>query len=251
MTYLADHPDAKSLGEFYADYATYKGIQPAKPRQGSWRTGFRPAVPRMNPLLEGIFQGCGGLAGKSLCEIGCSVGDFLLAARAQGARVAGVEVDDAALKVLAQEGIPATRELPAQTTWDFICAYQVIEHLADPGGFIEGIGRALVPDGCVVLALPNGGESEVVGPPWVGFRVDLEHLNYFSVATLSRLLARHGIYVEQFWTCLPPNLPREGSPAVAPPRWQRWLRGQAAHVSAPPLSASGTYVLFVLARKAV
>jgi hypothetical protein len=50
-----------------------------------------------------------------------------------------------------------------------------------------------------VFFTPNGGQADTLGAGWVGFRVDLDHLNYFSSATLSRLLVRAGLWPEAVW----------------------------------------------------
>lgn len=249
MTYLADHPDDASLREFYADYAAYKGIAPARRPGGLARwLGLQPASPYLDPYV-GVLEATGGLRGRALCEVGCSVGDFLLETRRAGAVVSGVEWDEQAIKVLAAEGIPATRELPTDARLDIVCAFQLLEHLADPGKFAAQVSAALAPDGRLLLALPNGGEASVIGPAWVGFRVDLEHLNYFSAAALARLLSRHGLWVERFWTYLPPQLPRQGEAPTLPVKLGRRLRAYAARFAAQPQWADGTYVLCVLARK--
>jgi hypothetical protein len=80
--------------------------------------------------------------------------------------------------------------------------------LEDPGALLEQSAKSLPDDGRLLLALPNGGECEVVGEGWIGFRVDLEHLNYFSVRTLSRLLAKHDLFLEQFWLDSQPGVLR-------------------------------------------
>lgn len=249
MIYLADLPTAESIRAFYVDYAKYKGITPSRRRSRLLsKLGLVPASPYLEPYL-GILETTGGLQGQSLCEIGCSVGDFLIEAREAGATVSGVEWDDQAIAVLSAQGIPASHELPQGAKLDVVCAFQLLEHLSDPSEFAANVSAALKPDGRLLLALPNGGEGDEVGPCWVGFRVDLEHLNYFSVASLTRLLAQQGLWVERFWTYLPPQLPRGGTRPGFASEVGRKLRSLTSRFSAQPQWADGSYVLCVLARK--
>jgi SAM-dependent methyltransferase len=167
-------------------------------------------------------------------------------ARACGARVRGVELDRAAQEYLASIGIETSGELNGQENADIVTALQVIEHLEDPRKFLARVSQNLVKDGRLLLSLPNGGEFEQVGAAWIGFRVDLEHFNYFSVKTLARLLQSEGLYVEHAWTHTQPQICRAGAPRDA----DRLLWGLL------PLSARtsrvmrcGGFVLTVLARK--
>ena len=242
MVHLADIPDERDLATLYHDYSEYKKL-PSGP--GSWLYRLSPIKPA-EPYIE-ILAESGGLKGRQLCEVGCAKGAFLLRARKAGATVHGVELDADSVRALTGLGIPVEPEVQGGGRFDIVCAFQLLEHLARPAEFVQRAAQALVPGGRLLLALPNGGDAERVGPGWVGYRVDLEHLNYFSVATLARLLSAHGLYVEQFWECLQPNLPRV--PAVTRPglgrRAQEWLGGMLT----PRWHRGGSFNLVVLARK--
>lgn len=96
-----------------------------------------------------------------------------------------------------------------------------------------------------MLALPNGTDGIRIGAGWLGYRVDLEHLNYFHVGNLARLLERCDLFVEHFW--------ESGQPAVsrgaAPRGPARWLSELVQGVMARPAFNEGTFNLTVLARK--
>jgi SAM-dependent methyltransferase len=214
--------------------------------RGSWLYRLSPLKPA-EPHIEILMQS-GGLKGRRLCEVGCAEGAFLVRARNEGASVVGVELDAASVRTLTKLGIPVEPEVQGQGRFDVVCAFQLLEHLARPAEFIQQVARGLVPDGRLLLALPNGGDAERVGPCWVGYRVDLEHLNYFSVATLARLLGLHGLHVEQFWECQQPNLPRRDSGATRlglRRRAQEWL----GRMLTPAWHRGGSFNLVVLARK--
>jgi SAM-dependent methyltransferase len=240
MVYVADVPDEEQLGEFYASYSAAK---PGLPVRASGWLRFAPLRPP-HAHIE-ILRRSGGLAGRRLVEFGCYHGAFLRRARDEGATVFGVELDRSALADLAGQGIGAARALESGRTFDIACAFQLIEHLADPGGWIATVADALTPGGRLLLATPNGDEIERVGPTWIGFRVDLEHLNYFGVRSLARLLARSGLYLEQHW--------ESDQPMIAAGRYGRgpigWVGDALARATALPAFDQGTFTLTALARR--
>lgn len=243
LIYLADVPDDQDLDAFYRDYDAFKDLSSA---QGSWLYRLSPLKP-VEPYLE-ILRRSGGVQGRRLCEIGCAKGAFLLRAQRAGASVIGIELDATSVRTLTGLGITVEPELQGEDRFDVVCAFHVLEHLSRPSEFIERAARALKPDGRLLLAMPNGGEAERTGPAWVGYRVDLEHLNYFSVATLARLMNAHGLQLEQYWECQQPNLPRTHSDAERlglGRRVQEWLGG----IWSPAWYQEGSFNLVVLARK--
>jgi SAM-dependent methyltransferase len=247
MIYVPDVPVASDVQRFYGSYARFKGIRPSRiSRLGAWFLWWR------DPHIL-ILENSGGLQGRTLCELGCSYGRFLQLARSRGANVSGVELDEEASRFLQSLGIPATQRLDRDRQFDVICALQLIEHLTHPSDLIKQASACLVSDGRLLLAVPNGGELERVGPAWIGFRVDLEHLNYFSLGPLSRLLLQHGLYLEHFWEHNQPIIPRtQESPARhglnLNQRLERPLRF-LSRLLVEPSWFDGTFVLTVLARK--
>ena len=250
MHYLPHIPSASEVDRFYQSYGTFKTYQPPQLTRRSLQRQAR------RDIHLHILEQTGGLAGQHLLEYGCSYGTFLQLARLRGARVSGIEPDQAARTYISSLGIdvehPPRPAHPAAPDMDIVCAYQVLEHIADPNAFIAEASQRLRRQGRLLLGVPNGREADVVGPAWAGFRVDLEHFNYFSIGTLSRLLARHGLYVDHFWEYMQPLL----QPPVPPTRWARVRRLILGDVACPPPAMSpqdffwkGTFVLTVLARK--
>ena len=239
MAYLPEIPAPADLDRLYADYAQYKGMTRRKlkwwPTRQLWWA---------NPNIM-ILEHTGGLRGQKVCDMGCAEGSFLLLARRRGAEVFGVELDQEAIRALSERKIPAAASLPGDRQFDVLTAFQVIEHLPDPAAWVRSARAAVGLDGRLLLALPNGGEIDRVGPTWVGFRQDLEHLNYFSIATLSRLLADNGFYVEQYWETLQAWLHRTPPPGLLRQTF-RYIMGRMFN---HPFYIDGRQVLTVLARK--
>lgn len=243
MVYLADIPDERDLVEFYRDYDAFKELSSGR---GSWLYRLSPLKP-VEPYIE-ILRRSGGVQGHRLCEVGCAKGAFLLRARREGASVVGVELDAASVRTLTEFGIPVEPEVQGEGRFGVVCAFHLLEHLSRPAEFVQRVARTLIPDGRLLLAVPNGADAERVGPGWVGYRVDLEHLNYFSVATLARLLGAHGLHVEQFWECQQPNLPR-GDPGVRRPGLGRRVQEWLGSIWTPAWYQGGSFNLVVLARR--
>jgi SAM-dependent methyltransferase len=250
MVYLAGIPDTEEIHSLYQQYGDYKQNSQFAPNQLSW-WGLKVAAAR--DFHISILKNSGGLNGRSLVEIGCSFGRFLQLARDCGASVAGVELDQKAVAYLRQLGIEAHDGLITARQSDIICAFHLIEHLEAPHRFLTEVAALLNEDGRLLLAMPNAGDWETIGEGWVGFRLDLEHFNYFTVRTLSLVLNRCGLYIEKFWFHKQPAVSRSNSRQVKNrtlPEFYRKLVDRLAK-SQQTLSDSerGTYTLTALARK--
>jgi 2-polyprenyl-3-methyl-5-hydroxy-6-metoxy-1,4-benzoquinol methylase len=245
MMYVLEVPDEAALGAFYARYAEWKGYERVAQPPRWWRV----PLDAMRDANVRILEETGGLAGRRVLEIGASYGQFLERVRWKGARVEGVELDQAARAFLTSREIVAYDQIPAGERYDVVCAFQLLEHLSDPQALAKQIAAALDRDGRLLLGVPNAAEVDVVGATWVGFRVDLEHVNYFSARTLGRLLAAHGLYVEQFWCTSQPAIGRPvESNGSRTQRWANWLSGRV--FAAGKVARDGSYNLTLLARRA-
>lgn len=241
MAYLAEVPTPADLDALYARYGEFKSFTDVPLSSSEMKVAIAA-----DPYLS-ILERTGGLEGRSLCEIGCSSGRFLELARRMGAEVCGVELDEKARLALDRKGIPAAAEFPAGKTFDIVCAFHVLEHLTAPDGLVAASASALQADGRFLAAVPNGNEAGRAGPTWVGFRADLEHLNYFNLSALSLLLSRHGLWVEQWWERDQPDLQRPRTPGAIGPlqRIKSRLRG----ITDPGPFRAGNFGLIALARR--
>jgi len=247
MIYLPEIPDPREVSAFYEKYGDFKGL--------GLEVLSRPklAKARLTDRHVAILLNSGGLKGSTLIDVGCSHGRFLQMARYCGANVIGIEIDKAACASLQQLNIQNYQDLSVCRPADVVCAFQLLEHLEMPQEFCSEVCNALTEDGRLLLALPNGGEVEQIGESWVGFRVDLEHFNYFSLKTLARLLGRYNLFIEQFWFHSQPNIPRSSSPflgrSATAPILRRILGRTLGYPGHNEIAGGGSFVLTVLARK--
>lgn len=118
----------------------------------------------------------------------------------------GLDGDERGLAQLTAHGVPhlirgdieRLDALALDTTFDVIVAGEIIEHLSNPGRFLDGVRHLMRDDTILVVTTVNaycaaravtyalagrGGRQEPVHP---------DHVAYYSYSTLRHLLDRHG-----------------------------------------------------------
>lgn len=160
--------------------------------------------------------------GSRLLDVGAGIGTFLSLARKSGWQVAGTEVSTSA-RELARErygidlmhGQAEDLHLPA-AAFDVITLWHVLEHVPSPSRLLRAVHAALVPGGCLVIAVPNDSEGVMV-PNRLDGRIKAMlkrphfvrpryqplapgseiHLSHFTVPVLRRLLGKEGFTVRR------------------------------------------------------
>lgn len=81
-----------------------------------------------------------------------------------------------------------------------IAFFEVIEHLYSPKNFLVNLKKLLKKNGLLFITCPNfhGFEVQTLGK--VSDTVDIEHLNYFNISSLSKLLENSGYLVVESFT---------------------------------------------------
>lgn len=134
-------------------------------------------------------------------DIGCSTGHFMDLVKDKTKAIYGhdlskkevefckdylkFDVSDEPLKNRFQEG-----------TFDYITMIYVLEHIAEPKGFLNEITKYLKPDGKLVILVPNIQDALVNFydiPEFRSFYYCIEHLFYYSPATIKRLFDEIGL----------------------------------------------------------
>jgi SAM-dependent methyltransferase len=165
-------------------------------------------VQRLTALL-------GTLEGKLILEVGAGRGALLSAVRCAGADVIANEVSSEAGDFLERElHIPVVRGELAESRWDFdppdvIVMSDLLEHPIEPFRLLSCAVSLLKRNGRLVIWTPNGGGSGqeiTTAQRWVGFRVDLEHLQYFSPRTIQVFAGTLGFHIDHLETTGYPEL---------------------------------------------
>jgi 2-polyprenyl-3-methyl-5-hydroxy-6-metoxy-1,4-benzoquinol methylase len=96
-------------------------------------------------------------------EIGCGTGEFLAAAVARGHRVVGIDFSDTAVAEARARGVRAfcggfdelARHVDADTRFDAIACFQMIEHIGDPDGLLASLTRWARPTARLFMSCPG------------------------------------------------------------------------------------------------
>jgi 2-polyprenyl-3-methyl-5-hydroxy-6-metoxy-1,4-benzoquinol methylase len=139
--------------------------------------------------------------GGELLDIGCGTGNFLAAARDAGYRVSGTELDRNAAR-FAKERLGLDRVLPltvkefverhADEKFDVITFFEVLEHQAAPGEFLQKVKICLRPRGFIALSMPNR-ERWLTGPDVLDYPPN--HFLRWNAAALKNFLEAQGFEV--------------------------------------------------------
>ncbi|MEQ8468162.1 class I SAM-dependent methyltransferase [Coleofasciculus sp. E1-EBD-02] len=90
---------------------------------------------------------------------------------------------------------------PDQDKFDVIVAADVIEHISNIGNFLKGLYSLLHGDNRVLITTPQAFAIKRFLPMifWGYEYVHPDHIAYFSISTLSRLLSRYQLEIEEFY----------------------------------------------------
>lgn len=154
-------------------------------------TGQRATAARLLERIEPLTEG------RRILDLGCWVGFLLSEAERRGWEGTGVEPsgyaaayarDELGLRVHHSDLFAAGIE----GGYDAVVMADVIEHLIDPGAALERIAELLVDGGTLALVLPDAGSrlARIAGRRW--WSVLPTHVQYFTRASLARLLGSRG-----------------------------------------------------------
>jgi hypothetical protein len=171
--------------------------------------------------VEFIKRAC---EGKTVLHLGCTDYPYTEDAIARNmllhfelANIAGelhgFDSDDEGLRILTSKGVNNLFKVDLENldalelnkTYDVIVAGEMIEHLSNPGAFLNGIKRFMDRDSKLLITTVNaycalrfliyglrgrGGANEPVHP---------DHVSYYSFSTMKLLLKRHGLEMREFY----------------------------------------------------
>lgn len=190
--FVSPSPNDRQLTEFYSHYsATHQATDEARAA-----TEILSSTPEGRVAFQELFSIL-DLSGKRCLDVGCGRGRHLHWLRSQGATTVGLELDQSAA-LFAQQRL-GLDDIRMGTILDFddgqfdvILMMDFIEHPLKPVALLNKAVELLDEGGILVMLTPNalskaGGEQPVV------FRVDLEHMQYFTTSSLHRLARDAGL----------------------------------------------------------
>ena len=174
--------------------------------QGSWELPILQVKEREFPAARlNTRQAIRRLASLThpgrILDYGCGGGFQLSVACEEGWQAEGLEpLTGHAVYARAKFGIPVVNDILrddtfADESFDAITAFQVFEHIPNPVREIKRLVKALKPGGALLIEVPNIDNllSKIMRSRHRHFVAD--HLNFFSPATLSRLMRNCGLDV--------------------------------------------------------
>jgi 2-polyprenyl-3-methyl-5-hydroxy-6-metoxy-1,4-benzoquinol methylase len=214
MVYVDPVPAEFASGEYYDTEAAAYYLSPAKLESDYAEIRFRR---ELRIFREHCPRG-------RVLDVGCSSGAFLyqLRRRFSGCyEVLGTDASGPALDFAETKGLPVVRGdfLRQDFTgagFDAVTFWAVLEHLRDPGAFLEKAASLLNQNGFCFALVPN---MRSLAARVLGARyryIYPQHLNYFTPKTIERLVGNRFQVVDIRFTHF--------NPVVI---WQDWRRGEA------------------------
>jgi 2-polyprenyl-3-methyl-5-hydroxy-6-metoxy-1,4-benzoquinol methylase len=131
-------------------------------------------------------------------DMGCGAGYFLEEAQAMGWSPHGSNIGERAITMCREKGLdvveaPVAQDAFPDAHFDVATAFEVFEHLRDPGPEAQTLARLVRPGGLLYCTTPNFDSlsRRVLGQSWRVIDYP-EHLVYFTAASLSVWLQRYG-----------------------------------------------------------
>ncbi len=200
-TYISPRPPPELLKGFYPRSRVYRlfieCIFPAS-REIRREEFFRPRVAR-------VIEACTAarISKPVILEVGAAFGIFCEEAAGSGffGDVIGIEPNPLLAERCRERGTRIIEEMVEDVSpeelgpVDVVCAFEVVEHLFDPRGFLMRCRSFLRENGIVYLSCPNGRGFDM---KMLGGRSDtynFEHLNYFNPESIRLLLEQCGFEV--------------------------------------------------------
>lgn len=192
--FTSTRPSEEELRQMYASPEYFRGgskhgySQGYEAQASTLRMGFRR-------LLNQMIRH--GITGESLLEVGCGYGFFLAEARKVFGKVVGMEMShEAARRAVVESGAPVAIggiEDAPRGPFDVVAAWEVLEHVTNPIGFLVEAKRRLVPGGWAIVSVPNAGSlaRKVMGSAWPSWK-PAEHVSHFTEESLRMAFGRAG-----------------------------------------------------------
>jgi 2-polyprenyl-3-methyl-5-hydroxy-6-metoxy-1,4-benzoquinol methylase len=146
---------------------------------------------------------------KRLLDVGCGTGEFISFMKEHGWNVTGLEVSEQACMIAKRKGLQVYSLTVDQLkhshptllkTFDAITLLHVLEHVPDPVGLLKSLRELLTTSGKIIIHVPNDfnelqlhAQRHLKKDPW--WIAVPDHINYFTVNSLTNLLKELGFDV--------------------------------------------------------
>lgn len=145
---------------------------------------------------------------RKILDIGCAVGyqkdDWMFRnIKAVAKSIRGIDLDAESVSKIREMGfdieVGNAQSFDVNDTFDLVHAGELIEHLDNPGGFLDSAKKHMATDGRLLITTPNALRiSNFLYAATGGLRVNAEHTCWFCEYTLKTLLERKGFEVVEY-----------------------------------------------------
>ncbi|MCD4829763.1 MAG: class I SAM-dependent methyltransferase [Candidatus Cloacimonetes bacterium] len=143
----------------------------------------------------------------SILDIGSGWGHFLLTGKQLGYKVKGVELSETGYQYSTEVlELPALNidfmEMDETEKYDIITMWDVLEHMDNADEILKKCRRILNPNGYIFIHVPQIDSllARLFDDKWIG--MGLDHVNYFSKPTITRILEQNGFRVKSILSSL-------------------------------------------------
>lgn len=119
----------------------------------------------------------------------------------------GVDIEKLEIDKLKEEGYNLVcanvEKMELNEKFDCIVAGELIEHLSNPGLFLERVKAHLENDGIVIITTPNPFSIGLISRVALGLKYDVnyQHTCFFDTITIKQLFQRHGFIIKNYYWC--------------------------------------------------
>jgi len=191
-------PKKEDLGKYYE---SEKYISHTDSKQSLfdkvYQTVKRYTVSKKVKFIDG-FVGSKSTT-KTLLDVGCGTGDFLVGSKKNNWKISGVEPNETARQIteskISQNIVEDISELKYDQ-YDVITLWHVLEHVPNLTEYISQLKKLLKTDGTLLIAVPNykSYDAKYYGKFWAAYDVP-RHLWHFSRKAIKELFKKEKMEV--------------------------------------------------------
>jgi len=168
------------------------------------------------PSWKWEFDICLNLIKRSdkIYEIGCGVGNFLAKLKEKGIKdVSGTELNQDSVDTAIKNGLEVEnvtiqeKAKKVSETYDVVCAFQVLEHIADVKSFLDASIKILKKGGQLMIAVPYNNPFLFVNDKYNTLNMPPHHMGLWGKEALKNLDKFFPIELEQI---IIEKLPKSG-----------------------------------------
>ncbi|MBF0312072.1 MAG: class I SAM-dependent methyltransferase [Oligoflexia bacterium] len=182
------------------DFYEQSGMHDKQVDIDKWLTETEDDDSRRYKVLHQLIEN------KSLLDVGCGNGGFLLKAAKKTSLTMGVELEINARDYHQKKNlhtVESINHLSTNDRFDFITLFHVLEHIADPINFLNQLKQHLTPGGKIIIEVPNSADALLTlyeSQEFSNFTYWSCHLFLYNGQTLAKLFNNCGFkisYIKQ------------------------------------------------------